>query len=449
VTAPASRPTPAARPWSERQHRDAVLLMANTGLAAAAGLAFWLVLTRALALPPEAVGLGYATVAVGTMVGVLAKGGLDAALLRALPSADGASARRLLALATLVGGATALLTAAALAFAGQGGSLGSLGAWTWAATGAIGVLLVVTWLQDTWFLAEGKVRVNLWRTLAASAVRIALPFALVAWGLSGPGPVAVAWAAALLASAALGWSLSGRRAARAGRPVGANEFLASSARNFSGSAAEFLPGLLLSPLVLAVAGAASAAHFGMAWTMASLLFLAAGAIGRSALAAMARPSAQMPRALRRGLLQILAIVGPGAVLAALLAPWLLGVFGAGYAAEGTAAFRLLCASVVVVAPASLYLAVLRLRERTLPLVALPLSSVAFLLALAPALESRMGLEGVALAWILANVPFGAWAAVRLAAEARARPGPDPSSPRGPSLEVNRATQPVGGHPHLE
>lgn len=448
MTGPASLPASARAARAvrqhagERQHRDAVLLMANTLLAAVAGLAFWLVLTRALALPSAAVGLGYATVAVGTTVGVLAKGGLDTALLRALPSADGASARRLLLLATGVGGATAVLTAAALALAGQTGSL-ALSLWAWAAAGAIGVLLVVTWLQDSWFLSEGSVRVNLWRTLAASAVRVALPFALVAWGLSGPGPVAVAWAAALLASAAIGWMLSGRRSERPGRAVGTNEFLASSARNFSGSAAEFLPGLLLAPLVLAVGGAASAAHFGMAWTVASMLFLAAAAIGRSALAAMARPSAQLPHALRRGLLQILVIVGPGAVVAALLAPWLLGVFGADYAAAGTPAFRLLCASVVVVAPASLYLAVLRLRERTLPLVLLPLSSIAFLIALAPPLEARMGLEGVALAWILANLPFGAWAMVRLAAESRmpttpAEPAAAPSTESSYRMEVGDA-----------
>lgn len=438
-------PSPASalrRHLSERQHRDAVLLMANTLLTAAAGLAFWLVLTRVLALPSSAIGLGYATVAVGTTVGVLAKGGLDTALLRAVPSADGASARRLLVLATGVGGATAVLTAVALAFAGQGGgSLGALSPLAWAAAGAIGVLLVVTWLQDSWFLAEGDVRINLWRTLAASAVRVFLPFALVAW--STPGPVAAAWAAALLASAALGWMLSGRRSERSGRAVGTNEFLASSARNFSGSAAEFLPGLMLSPLVLAIGGAASAAYFGMAWTVASMLFLVSAAIGRSALAAMARPSGQLPHALRRGLLQMLVIVGPAAIVAAIVAPWVLGVFGADYAAAGTPAFRLLCASVVVVAPASLYLAVLRLRDRTLPLVLLPLSAIAFLLVLAPPLEARMGLEGVALAWLLANLPFGAWAITRLAAESRlpAGSGASPALATSPQLrtEVNDAS----------
>ena len=411
------------RHLGEPQHRTAYLLMGNTLLAAAAGLVFWLVLTRWLQLPSEVVGVGYTTVAVGTTIGVLAKGGLDTALVRTVPSASGPSAARLLLLAAGIGAATAVLVAVALLFAGDlaasSSGLAPLSGWAWAAAAAIGLLLVVTWLQDAWFLAAGSVQTNLLRTLAASAVRIALPFALVAW--AAPTPVATAWGAALLASALVGLVLVRRRPQREGRDVRSPEFLGSAARNMAGSAAEFLPGLLLAPIVLATDGPAAAAYFGMAWTVASMLFLAAGAVGRSALAEMARPGAATGPALRRGLVQTFAVVGPGALGGILLAPWILGVFGADYAREGVLAFRILCLSILVVAPASLYLAVLRIRERTLPLVALPLLNIAFLLLLTPPLEARWGLPGVAIAWTLANAPFGLWAIARLASETRARP----------------------------
>lgn len=422
-----STPAPGriTRHLAEPQHRTAYLLMGNTLLAAAAGLAFWLVLTRWLQLPSETVGVGYTTVALGTTIGVLAKGGLDTALVRTVPSASGPSASRLLLLAAGIGMATALLVALALLAAGATGSaLAPLSGIAWAAAAAIGLLLVATWLQDSWFLAEGLVGTNLRRTLAASAVRIAMPFALVAW--AAPSPVATAWAASLLASALLGLVLVRRRPQRDGRDVPATEFLGSAGRNMAGSAAEFLPGLLLAPIVLATEGPAAAAYFGMAWTVASMLFLAAGAVGRSALAAMARPGAEPALALRRGLLQTFGVVGPGAIAGILLAPWILGVFGADYAREGALALAILCASVLVVAPASLYLAVLRIRERTLPLVALPLATIALLLLLTPALEARMGLPGVAVAWTLANAPFGAWAISRLAIEARATARPSAS-----------------------
>jgi O-antigen/teichoic acid export membrane protein len=436
-----------ARHLGEPQHRTAYLLMGNTLLAAAAGLVFWLVLTRWLQLPSDVVGVGYTTVAVGTTIGVLAKGGLDTALVRTVPSASGPSAARLLLLAAGIGAVTAALVAVALLLAGNaataGAALTPLSGWAWAGAAAIGLLLVVTWLQDAWFLAEGSVQTNLLRTLAASVVRIGLPFALVAW--AAPTPVATAWGAALLASALVGLVLVRRRPLRDGRDVQSGEFLGSAARNMAGSAAEFLPGLLLAPIVLATDGPAAAAYFGMAWTVASMLFLAAGAVGRSALAEMARPGAATGPALRRGHVQTFAVVGPGALGGILLAPWVLGVFGADYAREGALAFQVLCASVLVVAPASLYLAVLRIRERTLPLVALPLMTIAFLLLLTPPMEARLGLPGVALAWTLANAPFGVWAIARLAVETRSRP----LLPPLPGQEVSDVPTPVGGTPLVE
>jgi len=165
-----------------------------------------------------------------------------------------------------------------------------------------------------------------------------------------------------------------------------------------------------------------------------MLFLAASAVGRSALAEMARPSVPAALALRRGLAQTFLVVGPAALAGIVLAPFLLGIFGPDYARHGALPFVLLCASVLVVAPSSLYLSVLRVRERTLPLALLPLSTIAFLLLLAPPLAARWGLAGVAAAWGLANLPFGAWAIARLFAETRG---------------VTLAAQPVPGHPHLE
>lgn len=443
----------------EPQHRDATLLMANTGLAAVAGLAFWLVLTRVLDLPAAEIGVGYAVVAVGTTIGLLAKGGLDTALVRSLPSVGPHVARRLLFLGIAIAGVTALLVAAALTLAGQTGhALTSLSGPAWVASAGIGLLLSAAWLLDAYFLCAGQVRVNLLRTLAASAVRIALPF--VAFTAIGPGPVAWAWAAGLVASLVVSAPFLRRALAQnpahaaatttatatvatadfaaanvdpyAANPV--RPFLANANRNLAGSAAEFLPGLLLAPVVLALEGGAAAAYFGMAWTVASLLFLAASAVGRSALAAMARPGASLSGAVRRGAAQSAVVVGGGALAGIVLAPVALGVFGADYAREAGLAFAILCASAFVVAPGSLYLAVLRMRERTATLVLVPVTTMALLLTLVPVLEPRWGLAGVAGAWALANLPFGAWSLFRLAHDAR---------------EVNPDAQPHGGRAHVE
>jgi O-antigen/teichoic acid export membrane protein len=413
------------------QHRNAYYLILNNAAAAVTGLVFWLLLARVLQVPAADIGVGYATVAIGTTVGVVAKGGLDTALLRMAPRLGRRGADGLLAFASGVGSGVALALLAALAALASAGLLPALGASAWPLAAAIAVLLVVTWLQDAAFLAEGDARFGFGRNLAGSAVRIALPVPLIL--LAAPSAVATAWAGALAASAALGFFLVKRLPARAGPAPDKREFLRSAGRNVASSAAEFLPGLVLTPLVLAVQGPEAAGYFAMAWTVASLLFLAAAAIGRSALAEMVRHRNSAGDAVGRGLLQMGMLVAPAALIVLALAPEILGVFGAAYASEGAVALAILALSTVAVAPFSLYLAVLRAREATLPLALLPLALVATLLVAAPLMESAWGLPGVACAWLLANLPLGAYAAWRLRRD----------------LGVMPHAPPFGGRPHAE
>jgi O-antigen/teichoic acid export membrane protein len=205
---------------------------------------------------------------------------------------------------------------------------------------------------------------------------------------------------------------------RTGRRVPRGEFLRSAARNASGGAAEFLPGLLLAPLVLALEGPESAAYFGIAWTAASLVFQTSGVIGRSALAQMVQAGPQgVASAIRKGAAQNAWVVAPLALSVGLFARPLLGVFGSAYASEGALVLAILCASILVVAPVALYVALLRSRDRrSRLLVAFPLALITTLFMLAPLLGARFGLVGIAFAWFLANVPFGLYAAWRLRRE---------------------------------
>jgi O-antigen/teichoic acid export membrane protein len=417
--------------WRTEQHRNAWYLALNNVTAAATGLVFWLLLARVAAVPPSEVGLGYAIVALGTTIGVVAKGGLDTALLRAVPGAHRAEAGRLLRFGALVGSAVALALCLGLAALAHGGlGVPPLGPGGWAMVAAISVLMLVTWLQDAYFLAEGQARFSWRRNLVLSGARLLLPLPILA--LAIPFPIPTTWALALAASAFAAAGFGRRLPHREGRRVPRREFLASAARNLTGSAAEFLPGLLLSPIVLAIDGPAAAAYFGIAWTAASLLFLTSAAIGRSALADILRSgTGSHAAAVRRGAVQNLCTVGPAALAGFLLAPRILAVFGKAYGAQGAGVFAVLCLSALLVAPFYLYLAVLRARESPVALVAFPLAMVAALLVLAPLLEARYGLPGVGLAWLAANLPFALYSLWKLS-----RP------------EVKRAP-PVGGHPHPE
>lgn len=395
------------------QHRNAYYLMLNTLTGAAAGLLFWFLLTGLGGLPPAEIGVGYVIVALGTIVAVVARGGLDTALVRTVPGASRDEGVRLLRFGAWVAVAAALLVALGLALAlAPTRALPDVTPLGWGLVALIGTLLVVTWLQDAHFLAEGEARFSFHRNLVLSGARLLLPLPVLALAL--PQPVALTWALALAASALAAIALVRRLASRDGRRVPRREFLTSALRNVSGGAAEFLPGLVLAPVVLALEGPTAAGYFGIAWAAASLLFLASAAISRSALAEMVRrgPAGRVA-AIERGVLQHAYLVLPAALVGAVLAPQLLSVFGPAYAREAGVAFALLCASALAVAPGYLYLALLRARDRPRALVVYPAALVATLAVLVPLLESRLGLDGVALAWLLANVPFGAYGAWKL------------------------------------
>jgi O-antigen/teichoic acid export membrane protein len=389
------------------QNRNAYCLMANNAIAAATGVLFLLLFTRALGLPAEELGVGYAIVSLATIVAVLAKGGFDTAILRTVPVAQPAQSRRLYRLGVLVGCVLAVAGATALAVANGLPDRSLAG---WAITAALGALLVATWLQDAWFLAAGDAWPSLQRNLVLGAGRLAAPFAVVA--VAVPHPFAASLVLALALSAAAGALLARRLGAPVPSallpPVGptAKGFLRTAFRNAASSAAEFLPGLLLAPVVLAAAGPSAAGAFAIAWSGASLLFLASSAMARAALAALTREPERGAQALRRALAQHAMLVLPGALLLAVAAPLWMGVFGMSHAQAASSTLAALALSIVLVAPANLHLAVLRARDSSVALVAYPAATVLLLLAAAPPLIHLWGLPGAAAAWAIACLPLG-------------------------------------------
>lgn len=427
--------------FAQTQHRTAYYLTLNNLMGAATGFLFWLLLARVGGLDAGVLGIGFTVVALGTVVAVLAKGGLDTALMQKVPGAPRADGNRLLVFAVLVGGGAALVLTAAMAVSSRlGGLLPDLTPFGWGLVGATAVLLVMTWLQDSYFVALGLARFSFERNVAFSAGRLVLPIPVVALAFAHPVPLT--WALALAASAVVGLARVRRIPAREGHPVPRREFMRSATRNISGGAAEFLPGLFLAPLVLAVDGPESAAYFAIAWTAAALIFQTSGAIGRSALAQIIRTGPPgKPLAIRRAVLQNLMVVAPLALVVGLFAPQFLAIFGQAYAENAAVVLVILCASTVFVAPASLYLAVLRSRDRSFALVAFPALMILSLLIWAPALDARFGLTGVAWAWLLSNAPFGIYGAWRLRSESLATlpalpapmalgVAPEPSETRG-------------------
>jgi O-antigen/teichoic acid export membrane protein len=397
-------------------YSNGAALVANSVLASALGFAFWLVASRRF--PPEALGWGAALVSAATLAALVGKAGFDAAIIRFVPGADPRAARRLLLHATA---AAVVLTAAVvgvlLALAAHGG-LDSLAGplrspWTAAGFLALACGTAAAWILDAFFIAEQAAVLTLARNAAFNVVKLFVVAAALA--------VPLAWGAGLLVSLLVALATAplvfGRRAGGAASPS-AGSVASYAARNYVLNVAEFLPGLLLPIVVLEAFGPATASRFYLAWTIATVGFLASKAIAQSAFAALVRegpPRAAVAKGVRLSALVLLPFA-----LALLLAPHvLLALFGvAGPDAE--ALLRLLALSLVPLAASNLFLAYLKARRAGWELTLVPAATLVVLLATLPFALAAYGIAGAGIAWLAIQSACGLYAAARLFALLRSR-----------------------------
>lgn len=394
-------------------------LVANAGVGAALGFLFWLVAARRF--PQDALGVGAAVVSAATLAALVGKAGFDAAIIRYAPSASPRGFRRLVlwsALAAIV--LTAVCGAAILLLAVEGiATLGPLASPPMAA----GFLLLATataaaWILDACFIAEQSALLVLARSTVFNVVKLGAPFLLV--GVAAPRVVPLAWAMGLAASIAVALSLLPgllrRHRPVTHEPLARREVGAYAARNFALNVSEFLPGLLLPILVLGALGPSANARFFLAWTVASVAFLASKAIAQSSFAALSRGGD--PRgALRKAFLLSALLLGPFVLVVLAAAGPLLGVFGPGYA-ESATLLRLLALSVPGIVAANVFLSYVKARSAGWELVLLPAAALALLLALMPFALARLGVDGVGLVWLAAQTALGLYSTIRLAAALR-------------------------------
>lgn len=395
---------------------NAGALVLNSAAASALGFLFWMVAARRLS--PEDVGFGAAVVSAATLAALIGKAGFDAAVIRFGPSAGDRLMRKLLlhaAVATVV--LTALVVGVILALA-EGGvaSLAPL----LSPTAAGGFLLLAcatsaAWILDAFFIAEQAATWTLARNVAFNVVKLVVPLVLVvpvaafavplAWGVGLAASILVALAAVPLAMRA-------RRVLVTEKPS-RRDVAVYAAKNYVLNVSEFLPGLVLPILVLETLGPAVNARFFLAWTIATVGFLASKAIMQSAFAALVRkgdPRVALGKAARLSALLLL----PFALGLVLLAGPLLRVFGPGYA-DAALQLRLLALSIPAVVVTNALLAYLKARRPGWELTLLPAATLVAFLAAAPLALALGGTTGIALVWLAVQLLAGAYAALRLTA----------------------------------
>jgi O-antigen/teichoic acid export membrane protein len=395
-------------------YANGYVLVANAGASALLGFLFWIVAARRFA--PESLGVGAAIVSAATLAALVGKAGFDAAIIRFGPGLGRRDLERVLrraSAATLVLTSVVALVVLLLAIEGVA-SLGALRA----PVAALGFVLLAVgtgaaWVFDAYFVSEQAGILVFVRNLAFNGVKLVAPLVMLA--SLGEEAVPLAWGLGLLASLAFAFAATLprlRRHPETGEPAApAREMLGYAARNYALNLSEFLPGLVFPILVLQSLGPAENARFYLAWTVATVAFLASKAITQSSFAALVRPGPAAP-ALRKAFLLSGVVLGPMAVGLFALGGVVLGVFGDHYS-QGAELLRMLALSIVPVAVANVYLSYLKARRPALELTLLPALTMVALLALTPFALARFGVLGVGAVWLGVQALAGLYAAIRL------------------------------------
>ncbi|HVK36279.1 MAG TPA: phosphotransferase, partial [Microlunatus sp.] len=386
--------------------RSAYALIVATGLTSGLGLVFWALAARWL--PTATVGIGAALVSVMALLANLSTLGLRNGLIRFLPTAGSAS-RRLIVTCYALCAVTAMVAA----------GIFLLGQPLWAARLAFlrdSPLAALAFVLGTafWvlFVLQDHVLVGLRQTiwvplengLCAVAKIALLPLLALAGGWAVFGAAALPAATAVLVVTTLIMRYLRRTTAgqeRTAIPV--SQLVRFAAADHFAALLWMGTADLLTLLVLNQVGPEASAYYFMANTIGYTLYLVISNIGSALVAEGARDPERAVSLARQALWNSARLVIPLAVVGVLVAPFVLGILGPDYAANGTLVLQLLLVSAIPQTIVGIAIATARIRRdlRTIMVVyaALAIGSIGgSRLALGP-----LGIPGVGLACLLTQL----------------------------------------------
>ncbi|MCX5202199.1 lipopolysaccharide biosynthesis protein [Streptomyces sp. NBC_00237] len=393
--------------------------MLNTGVSALLGLSFWLAAARYYA--PEAVGQGSAAIAAMKLLAGLTALTLTGAMARFIPVSGRRTGRLVLrtyagsSLVVAVAAGTFLLT---LDFWGPSyrflhGPLNGLGF----------VLAVVLWSLLT--LQDGVLtglRSALWVPVGNtvfSAVKLLL-LVLIATSVPTAG-VFVSWVAAISVSVIPLGVLVFRKLVP--RHVAATEGLTEPptmrqmgrflAGDYTGSLFSLAVVYLVPVIVASQVSSSDNAYFYITTTIGGTVNLLAINMGASLTVEGAHDPASLARNCRASLKKMAKLMVPVAAVLFFGAPYILRVFGAGYAEAATPLLRWFAVGALLRVVIEVYFAVLRAQSRTSGLAYLQGALCVLVLGLTLLLLPRMGLTGAGVAEVSSLALIAAVAAFKL------------------------------------
>lgn len=374
--------------------RNAAYLFASTAIMAVLGFAFWVFVARLY--PAAEIGVASALISMTLLIQNFSMLGLNASLIRYLPSSKHQS-RDINAALLAVGAATALVGMVYLAVTHFfGPSLPWFGdrPWSWGLLLIILAAVSLNSLSDSVFIAQRKAQYHLYVYTVFGLTKLLLPLVLVTWAEMG---VFMAYAGGVLVSLAVSLFFMVRACGYEvlSRP---NWGILLDARryavgNYLSTLISGAPPQLMPTIILASLGAASSAYFALALTMASLLFIIPHSVSQSLLAESSHVRAEMGRHVRHAAKILTFSLVPIIGVTVALAHIVLGLFGPEYSRGSERVFELLTISTVFVAVNAVASTVLNLLHRPMTVVVVQLIIAVATLALT-LLWLPFGLAGV-------------------------------------------------------
>ncbi|GAA4590959.1 O-antigen/teichoic acid export membrane protein [Actinoplanes octamycinicus] len=383
--------------------RNSLLIMATTVANGGLGYLYWMLAARVV--PQPQIGTATALISAATAISMLANLGAGHMFIQRLPGSAPDVWSRIVGGGLLAGCAAtaAVATAGAvlvpMAAANFGFLAHPLGA---AALVCAATAVTATTLLDNVYVAHRAGHGMFVRNLVLAVGKIGALAALLAVGVHSAGAVVLSWTlpillvSALTLSSGLGRLRPGARPRLSGLGAELPHLRTALTGHHLINLTQAGPAALLPVLVTARLGAGATAHFYLAWMTASMLFMVSPAVA-SALYAERTNAARA--GLRRAALVVLAMVGVPAGVLFVAGDRILGLFSAGYAAEGGLLLQILVLAALPDAVTNLAVAHWRSRGEFRLCRRLNLVRAVSCLALTWLLLPGAGVTGAGVAWL--------------------------------------------------
>ncbi|MFD1523543.1 hypothetical protein [Pseudonocardia yunnanensis] len=420
---------------------NAVALMATSGMTALFGLVFWGVAAR---YPAEEVGRTSALISTAMMMSVVASLGAGLLFTRFLGSAGKRSRVMVLAgygvtstIAAVVGGAFVLFFADDTLF-GSGAEravfpllvvvLALFALQDWVLIG----MQAARWVPIEQLLFSG-LKLGLVALFAVTAMRNGI---VLAWAAPAALAVLVITPVLLLRVLPRRSSKEGAVALPSRRALGAL-FLGEYA---TGATSVIVP-LCMPLIVVSLLGTEANAYYALPWLISEAVTVLLWNIASSYITEASNDVRQGPALMRRAWRLSWLIGFTGTPFLLIAAPWLLSLLGDTYAEEGTSLLRLMAAALPFTIVHGMYIAVSRVKQQMGRVVVMQTLSAVIVVVLALVLVTPLGIDGVGVAYLCAEVVGCAIAAVPLIRAFRADADQDAQQLR--ELESEPVTEPLG------